>query len=380
GPRDHPAGAVWTYLVPGRFREHFTSVLRRRREGGGAREGQKPFEVEARTRGGDRVAVEVSLAAVQLPDDLNVIGIFRDVSRRREMEARMAMAARVMETAMEGVMVTNPTAVIETVNPAFSEVTGYSAEEAVGRPASILKSGRHDPAFYAKLWKAISGEGRWAGEIWNRRKSGEVFPELLRITAIRDEQGAISHFVGVFSDITHFKLNETRLEKLAYSDALTGLPNRIVLMDRLGRAVARARRDGESLAVYFLDLDGFKEVNDRFGHLNGDRLLQTIARRLVAAVRDEDTVARLGGDEFALILRSAEADDPAAGAVADKLRLAVSEEPYALEGASVRVSVSVGVSRYPKDGEDPELLLRRADEAMYRAKAEGKDRFRLYGV
>jgi diguanylate cyclase (GGDEF)-like protein/PAS domain S-box-containing protein len=377
GPVEQPDEPVWRRLAPESFRDHFASVLRRVGRDGTAGGAGEAFEVEIRAGDGRSVPVEVSLAAAALESGRDVIGIFRDVTHRRDMQDRMALAARIMETAMEGVMVTTPRGIVEMVNPAFTELTGYAAAEAVGRSASFLKSGRHEEPFYAELWARITEQGRWTGEIWNRRSTGEVYPALLRITAIRDEQGAITHFVGVFSDITRLKLRETRLERLAHSDPLTGLPNRILLMDRLDQAVARARRRGESVAVYFLDLDGFKDINDRFGHLNGDRLLQAVGRRLMSLVREEDTVARLGGDEFVLMLRGLDSRE-LVEMLAVKLLRAVAGDPYPLKDRLARIHASVGVSRHPEDGDDPELLLQRADEAMYRAKASGPDQYRLH--
>ena len=230
-----------------------------------------------------------------------MFGISQDISQRLLAEERQRLAASVFDNAHEGIMVTDPRGIIVEVNSTFSELTGYARDEAVGRNADLLKSGHHDADFYKDMWATIREKGYWRGEVWNRKKSGEIFVELLTISTVRDHSDQISHFVAIFSDITLIKQHQQRLEHLAHFDALTQLPNRMLLADRLQLAMAQTERERKMLAVCYLDLDGFKPVNDEYGHAAGDRLLIEVAQRLRHCVRGGDTVARLGGDEFVLL-------------------------------------------------------------------------------
>ncbi|WP_170164987.1 diguanylate cyclase domain-containing protein [Inmirania thermothiophila] len=291
-------------------------------------------------------------------------------------DAALRQAAAVFEAAGDGILVTDARGVIVRVNPAFTRVTGYTPAEALGRTPRILRSGRHDRAFYDAMWQALRERGRWEGEVWNRRKDGEVYPQWLTITAIRDGDGRTTHYVAVFTEIGPLKAAEARLRRLAYRDGLTGLPNRIVLHDRLAQAERRARRGGRRFALLYVDLDGFKEVNDRLGHAAGDEVLREAAARLQGAVRGEDTVARIGGDEFALILE--EADSVGAAVRAGREILRALARPWTVAGREVRVGASLGAAFYPDDAPGGETLLRCADAAMYRAKAAGGGCLRFY--
>lgn len=287
------------------------------------------------------------------------------------------LMAKVFENAKEGVVITTPDTVILNVNRAFSEVTGYSAEEAIGKTPHLLHSGRQSKEFYAQMWTALNHTGHWQGEIWNRRKNGDVYLEWLSISSVRNERNELTHYVGIFSDITSEKENEERLYHLAHYDPLTELPNRVLFRDRFKQALARARRNRHSLAVMFLDLDGFKSVNDRFGHAAGDSLLWQVAQRLVTQLRASDTVARFGGDEFAIILPDME-DCHGIATVADKVIRAIAQPFTFPDGRSVSISTSIGVSLYPQDGLDFDNLIHRADIAMYTAKEQGKNRVCFY--
>jgi diguanylate cyclase (GGDEF)-like protein/PAS domain S-box-containing protein len=283
------------------------------------------------------------------------------------------LAAKVFESTLEGILVTNAQRMIESVNPAFTRITGYTAAEVIGKTPALLSSGRHDAAFYRRMHNDLQAHGHWQGEIWNRRRNGEVYPEWLTINTVRNEQGEIVNYVGVFSDITRRKAEQEQMQFLAYHDGLTGLPNRGLFLDRLHHAVAHAHRSRTLVAVLFIDLDNFKLVNDTLGHHVGDRLLQTVAERLTAAVREADTVARLGGDEFTVILESL-GDAGDAPLIVQKIVEAVSR-PMQIDGQAVTTTASVGVSLYPVDSASADDLLRHADTAMYRAKNGGRNSF-----
>jgi diguanylate cyclase (GGDEF)-like protein/PAS domain S-box-containing protein len=282
----------------------------------------------------------------------------------------------VFASSQEGILISDADNRIIDVNPAFTRITGYSREDVLGQDPRCLSSGRQDAEFYAAMWAAIEAQGGWQGEIWNRRKSGEAYPELLSINVVTDAQGQLRHYVGVFSDITALKAHEAELDRIAHYDVLTGLPNRRLLGDRLDQAVARARRSGRILAICYLDLDGFKPINDRYGHDAGDRMLVEIARRLQRASRGDDTLARLGGDEFVLLWNDILQDSECVLAL-DRI-LGEVAAPVEIDGALVAVSASIGVTLFPRDNADADSLLRHADQAMYRAKEDGKNRFHLY--
>jgi len=302
--------------------------------------------------------------------------IARDISERLIAEDRQKLAASVFDNAHEGIMITDPTGRIIEVNATFSELTGYAREEAVGQTADLLKSGHHDAAFYETMWRTIRNEGYWRGEVWNRKKNGEIFVELLTISTVSSRDGAISHFVGIFSDITLLKEHQERLEHLAHFDALTQLPNRMLLGDRMQLAMAQSERNGKALAVCYLDLDGFKPVNDQYGHATGDKLLVEVAQRLRTCVRAGDTVSRLGGDEFVLLF--SELDNVRECDHALNRVISVLTTPFRIGGHEISISASIGVTLYPQDGSDSDTLLRHADQAMYAAKQAGRNRFHLF--
>jgi diguanylate cyclase (GGDEF)-like protein/PAS domain S-box-containing protein len=295
---------------------------------------------------------------------------------RRRAEEGQRLAASVFASSQEGILISDAENRIIDVNPAFTRITGFAREEMLGRDPGCLSSGRQDKEFYAAMWAAIETQGGWQGEIWNRRKSGEAYPELLSINAVTDDRGRVRHYVGVFSDITTYKAHEAELDRIAHYDVLTGLPNRRLLGDRLDQAIARARRSGRILAVCYLDLDGFKPINDRYGHDTGDRFLMEIARRLQRVSRGDDTLARLGGDEFVLLWNDIQQDSECIVAL-DRI-LAEVAAPMMIDGAQMAVSASIGVTLFPRDNADADSLLRHADQAMYRAKEDGKNRFHLY--
>lgn len=297
--------------------------------------------------------------------------------RRRNMEMALNLASRAIENASESIMITDCNGVILLVNPAFERATGYAERELVGYKPAVLKSGRHDKAFYRELWASLKRNGQWQGEIWNRHKSGETCLEWLNISAVKADRKRVTHYVGIYTDIGRQEYTLERLHYLAYYDALTGLPNRRLFLDRLNVALAQARHDGRLVAVMFVDLDHFKNINDRFGHLIGDKLLTITAERLKSCLRKGDTISRLGGDEFTVIL-------PALSHPGDAAKVALKflqsyAEPVNLDGVELQVSGSIGISLYPDDDEDPEALLNKADLAMYQVKEAGRNCYQFYG-
>ncbi|MBY6031877.1 diguanylate cyclase [Marinobacter daepoensis] len=288
----------------------------------------------------------------------------------------LQLAERVIESSFEGIMVTDKDVRIEFVNPAFTQLTGYAPEEVIGRSPELLSSGRHDHDFYKRMWHSLQAHGYWRGEIWNRRKTGEVYLELLTITAITDDNGKTSHYAGLFTDITQNRKNEEQIRQLAYYDALTGVPNRRLLEDRLDHAIRHAHRKEMLLAVMFLDLDRFKEVNDTLGHAIGDDLLLQFTDRVKSCLREDDTLARLGGDEFIVLLPEVE-QLAAVTLVANRL-IAVNQSPYQVQGNSITIGASIGISLYPADGTTVQELINGADVAMYRAKRNGRNHYHLF--
>ncbi|MDD5240147.1 MAG: EAL domain-containing protein [Sulfuricella sp.] len=289
---------------------------------------------------------------------------------------RLRLAERVFDTTFEGIMVTDANSIIEFVNPAFTKITGYELDEVVGRKPSVLSSGRHDQAFYREMQAGLVANGCWQGEIWNRRKGGEIYPEWLSMSTVRDKEGEITNYVAIFSDITERKASEEHVHHLAHHDALTNLPNRMLLLERLGHALVHAHRKGSLVVVMFLDLDRFKIINDTLGHAVGDQLLKTIAGRLSECVREDDTVARLGGDEFVIILEHVASIQNVTG-VAQKLVHAL-ERPVVLDHQEMFVTTSIGISVYPYDGDSADILIKHADTAMYRAKERGRNNYQFF--
>lgn len=297
---------------------------------------------------------------------------FAILRHQREGDARLAKT--VFTHAREAITITDANGNILEVNDAFSRITGYPRQEVIGQNPSILKSGHHDDAFYRAMWERLRLDGYWEGEIWNRRKSGESYAEYLTISAVRDARGRIHQYVALFADITPQKEHEARLRHIAHYDALTGLANRTLLADRLHQAMARSRRWQRQIAVAYIDLDGFKSVNDTHGHAIGDKLLVAIAQRMTRSVREEDTISRLGGDEFVALLTDFR-DSSECLSFSYRL-LAACSEPLSIDGLTLQVSASIGISFYPQTDEiEPEQLIRQADQAMYQAKLEGKNRF-----
>lgn len=323
--------------------------------------------------------IELQLSAVR--DDagavVEIVGSCTDITERKLAQTKLELAASVFSSAREGIIISDAGGRIIEVNDAFSHITGWSREEIIGKTPRVLQSGRHDAAFYESLWAELVEKGHWEGEIWNRHKSGRAFAETIAISLVRDQAGTVSHYVALFSDITRQKENEQRLRRLAHFDPLTGLPNRTLLADRMEQALAHGQRTGKLVAVALIDLDGFKAVNDAYGHDAGDNLLQTVSRRMKNCLRTEDTIARLGGDEFVAVMGSLD-DRKGVEQALDRL-LAAINEPVVFPDASVKVSGSIGIAFFPQvEPIEAEQLLRQADQAMYAAKVSGKNRYRVF--
>ena len=304
------------------------------------------------------------------------VWIFADLTEQKHAQERLRLAASVFENTTEGIMVTDTNRIIVAINRGFTEITGYTAEDVIGKTPSLLHSGRQTPVVYREMWEAIRRDGKWRGEIWNRRKNGEIHPSLLSISAVKDEDGQVTHYVSVFSDIAAQKQAEQQLSFLAYYDLLTGLPNRVLFNDRLAHAIRRAARDNGQVAVLFIDLDHFKNVNDTLGHHLGDRLLWMVAGELQKMVRASDTLARLGGDEFVLLIEDLDGVQDAL-LVAQKL-LDVFVQSFALAEHELYISASIGIAVYPNDGHEVHELVKNADAAMYQAKNKGRNSYHCY--
>lgn len=293
---------------------------------------------------------------------------------RAEME--MQLASSVFDASSDAIMITDAGNFIIAVNAAFCEITGYREDEVIGLTPTILSSGKHDADFYRNMWQRLEETGRWSGEIWNRRKNGEIYVEWLTLNTVKNHRGETSHYIAIFADITEHTRAEEHVRHLAHYDALTDLPNRALFNDRLGQALIKAQRNHGRAAVMFLDLDHFKVINDTFGHSIGDLLLQGVAARLTSCVREGDTVSRLGGDEFVILLPELrDAED--AYLVAQKL-LAAAARPFELHGHELHITASIGIGFYPDDGASAEVLMKNADAAMYRAKEMGRNNYQFY--
>ena len=303
-------------------------------------------------------------------------GVMLDITDRKVAENELRLAANVFESSQEAVMIMDEARRVVSVNRAFTAVTGLRRDEVVGHLPVVLESGRHDADFLESLWIAAQDDAGWEGELWLRRRDQLVFPAWTRLSAVRDESGAVTHYIGIFDDVSERKAQEARIHHLAQHDFLTGLPNRALLEDRMRKALPLAQRTASRVAVLFLDLDRFKMINDSLGHQMGDQLLKQVARRLAGCVRAADTVSRQGGDEFVLLLQDiAEPGDVAA--VARKV-LEVIAEPFSIDGMNLSVTPSIGIAVYPEDGTEFPALLKNADAAMYHAKSVGRNNYQFF--
>ncbi|MFI3185674.1 MAG: PAS domain S-box protein [Methylococcaceae bacterium] len=362
-----------TVIAP-EYRESFIE-LHTRVLGGEAK--QMQFQVIG-LKGGRRW-LETHAVPMQHKGETVLLSVTLDISKRKQAEEKLQFAASVFSHAREGIMITAADGTILDVNTAFTVITGYEREEVLGKNPRLLHSGQQDKAFYDEMWKDLIEKGYWSGEVWNRRKNGEIYAEMLTTSAVRDEQGNTRHYVALFSDITSIKAHEHQLERIAHFDMLTSLPNRVLLADRLRQAMTQVERREQRLAAAFIDLDGFKTINDKHGHDVGDQLLITVAARMKQALRVGDTLARLGGDEFVAVLPDL-ADVEASVPMLSRL-LEAASQPVNVGELALQVSASLGVTFYPQvEDIDADQLLRQADQAMYQAKQAGKNRYHVFNA
>jgi diguanylate cyclase (GGDEF)-like protein/PAS domain S-box-containing protein len=331
------------------------------------------------------------IGAISMLDDKPIINspltkmLLQSIATRISMELerlkaleKLELSTHVFTDTQEGITITDTKGNILDVNPAFCRITGYRREEVIGQNPRILNSGKQDRQFYVDMWETLNQQGYWKGEIWNRKKDGSLFAELLTISGVKNAQGEITHYIGIFLDITDNKEQQQRLEFMAHYDVLTRLPNRVLFYDRFVQAMAHCKREGSLLAICFLDLDNFKPVNDRYGHNIGDKLLIEVAERIKLNIREEDTVSRQGGDEFTLLLSGFKHFNPCQQII-ERILDALSQ-PFLIEGNKIQISASLGITIYPKDNSDIDTLLRHADQAMYQAKLLGKNCYRLFNA
>ncbi|WP_130471974.1 bifunctional diguanylate cyclase/phosphodiesterase [Candidatus Magnetaquicoccus inordinatus] len=335
-------------------------------------------EVVGRHKTGTTFPAELFIGEMRDENNHLFVGIIHDISDRKKAEDNLLLAREVFENAGEAIVITDHNGLITDVNPAYERVTGFQRQEVLGKNPNITKSGRHDQSFYQEMWQTLLREDHWEGEVWDRRKNGEIFPKWISINAMRNSSGQLTNYVAIFLDISDRKDAEQRLEQLAFYDALTGLPNRLFFRERLTHSLALAHRQNNQLVLLFIDLDRFKWVNDTLGHSAGDDLLKEVGQRLKQCVRESDTVARLGGDEFTIILTSAVQPERTA-LVAEKLISSV-RQPFILLGQEIYVGASIGIATFPKDAPDLETLIKHADMAMYQAKEAGRNTYRFFSV
>ena len=342
-----------------------------------AEQGHAQSESELVRRDGTSLWVMLTGRPLSATDVLEAsIWVYTDITERRQQAARLSLANCVFNNSLEALLITDGQTRIQDVNQAFCRITGYSREDVLGKTPALMKSGRHDAEFYGALWQSLLSNGAWEGEIWDRRKNGQIFPKWLSITVVRDEDGAIQNYIGCFSDISTRKAAEERIYHMAHHDPLTSLPNRVQLRIRYLHMLELQRRTGRRLAVMFLDLDHFKRINDSLGHPVGDGLLLAVVGRLRACLRDSDTLSRQGGDEFIILLGDLETGLDAT-VIARKL-LAAMHEPFKVDEHVLNTSTSIGIAIAPDDGSDFDTLMQRADTAMYHAKESGRGQFSFF--
>lgn len=309
---------------------------------------------------------------------ISVVSLVQDITKNKRLEDQLKLSASVFSHAREGIFITDSEANIIDVNKTFEDITGYSRDDVLGNKPNMFKSGKQSPGFYKNLWSSILKEGYWAGEIWNRRKNNEIYAQLLTVSAVKDDEGTIKNYIAIFSDISETKEQQHRLEQMAHYDVLTNLPNRSLLAERLDEALKQSKIKENYAAVVLLDLDGFKEVNDTFGHSVGDELLIALARRFKGILNEDDTISRFGGDEFVAVLTNLQQAQDFVPIVKNMLKAA--SDPVKYGENELRVSASIGVTVYPENETDAEQLIRHADQAMYLAKQKGKNCYHLFDI
>ncbi|MCG5513982.1 EAL domain-containing protein [Ectothiorhodospira shaposhnikovii] len=340
-----------------------------------------PYDEELRIRTAKGRNLWVRTMGTPVRNEAGIIiqatGAFQDITERKQTEERLQQSATVFDATSEGIIITDADAHILAVNRAFSRITGYSEDEALGRNPSLLSSGRHSQSFYEQMWASLHNAGHWRGEVWNRRKNGEMYPQWATINAVRGDDGTITHYVAVFSDISDIKRTQEEIQRLAYRDPLTNLPNRLLFRTRLEQALLRAESRQSGVAVLQLDLDEFKHINDSLGHSEGDQILSEVADRLETVLQKDETLARMGGDEFAILVEDSSKSRTRPEIVAESVLQAL-QAPIQLRNQEVFVTASIGIATYPHDGQDVEQLLQHSDAATYRAKHAGGNTYRYY--
>jgi len=341
---------------------------------------ETPFEALGLRKDGSQFPMTVSAKAVLMEDGLLTFGFLIDISERTKSEVELRIAATAFES-QESMIITDADSVILRVNQAFADSTGYTTDEIVGQTPRLLQSGRHTSEFYREMWDTLSKTGNWQGEVWDKRKNGEIYPKWLSISAVKGKDGVVTHYVGMHTDITERKAAEEKIKHIAFHDSLTELPNRLLLIDRLKQALASCIRNGRAGAILYLDLDNFKNLNDTLGHDIGDLLLQQVTQRLKTGIREGDTVARLGGDEFVVLLLDLNGNlyeaAAMAGDIGEKILAALSH-PYQFDKHTHRCTASIGITLFNHKQQNIEELMKQADIAMYQAKKAGRNVLRFF--
>ena len=344
--------------------------------------GESPFDTEYRVCQHDGEVIYVKAIAKVFTDNDNnpirMLGTNIDITEIKNTQEKLKLAANVFTYSSQTIMITDAEGEILEVNDSFTQMIGYERDEVLGKKPNILRSGRHSDDFYRVMWEQLLEKGYWRGEIWNSRKNGEIYPGTLTISSVCNESNKVVNYVGLITDMSQVKDHQGQLEYMAYYDSLTDLPNRTLLSDRLTQAMVNCQRYGKLLAVAFLDLDGFKKVNDQYGHDVGDQLLVVISRRMKEILRESDTLARLGGDEFVAVFTELNQVTECEVILSRLLNFVSRPVILPRSNIEVQVSASIGVVIYPQDDADADLLIRHADQAMYLAKQEGKNRYHIF--
>ncbi len=373
--REEMIGKTLAEQVPINEREHFLSIDRQVLE-----EGKEILCEEALTASGKQTRI-IQTRKTRFTDrqgNYFLVGVINDITERKQAKEELRLAANVFTHALESIMITDNTGTFIEVNETFTRMSGYSRDEVMGKTPRILKSGRQSSSFYKEMWHKLLTKGYWRGELWNRRKNGEIYAEMLTINAVKDSDGNVQQYVALSTDITQLKQYQRKLERIAHYDVLTNVPNRVLLSDLLSKAIMQCQRRNKILAVAFLDIDGFKSINDSHGHNIGDELLIAFSKRIKDALREGDTLARIGGDEFIVVMSDLEKPDNSKLVLERLLKTTIN--PFVLTEAEVRVSTSIGVAFYPQDGLDADQLIRHSDRAMYDAKRAGKNCYHLFDI
>ncbi|AGA89779.1 PAS domain S-box/diguanylate cyclase (GGDEF) domain-containing protein [Thioflavicoccus mobilis 8321] len=337
----------------------------------------EPTEIQISHAGGQVISADLRSVDMEMRGEPVTVVYLRNVTERKQAESRLRLFAAAFGNTSEGIMVTDTGPVIITVNEAITEITGFRTDELLGRNPSVLKSGYHGRSFYREMWQQLLGQGHWRGEIWNRCKDGQIAPQWLNINAVRNDVGQVTHYVGVFSDISDIKRSEAQIERLAHRDPLTNLPNRLLFRTLFEQALSRAQTNNSQVGMLLVDLDAFRHINDSLGHGIGDQVLCEVASRLTALVRPEETVARLSGDEFAVQIESDSAIEARASLMAERIIDALGQ-PLTLGGERIFISASIGIATYPADGSDVTRLMQNSDAALYQARECGGNGYRHY--